>query len=126
MRSFITAMIIAAVTAAGAGIHSAMLSQFTQKLSRMNSDARELITRGDSEAAAQKAAQMSGYVQSARTFLSVTGSHSDAESIEKYLAGLCVYASCGNTADACASCAALDVNIRHISDKYSLKWENIF
>ena len=125
MKSFITALVIAAVMVAGSIFYSAHLDDLSKEMAKDNEEITRLINEEDYEKAREKVQELSDFVDEKKIALATTMDHADLDKIEINLSELHGYVEGEMKTDSLARCKVLDVLFNHLPKNYKLKLENI-
>lgn len=125
MKSFITALIIAALLCAFSIFYSHKLKAVSDMLIQETDEIYAALLRDDFSAAADRTRRLDGNVNRLEPFLAIFGNHEDVTLIEGNLAELEVYARDAAKTDALASARYIANLFEHMPENLYIRLENI-
>ncbi len=126
MKSFITALVLAAVLAAASIFHIMRLESISAALLEMNSQITASLEAEDYESACRIIDDMTRKLEGFEPFFAAMGNHEEIDNIEMTLAELRSYAEGGFKYDAEAKSYTLDFLFEHLPKNSRLRFENIW
>ncbi len=126
MKSFITAIIIAALLIAGSELHMMRLERASYELSELNSDVFEHIMNEEYDEALEAVSKLSVRMKEAEMFFGAMGDHEETDNININIAELRSYTEDERRSEAAARCRVLSYLFGHLPENSRLKIENVF
>lgn len=126
MKSFITALVLAAVLAAASVFHIMHLERISSELLRLNSEITAALEAEDYDRARRAIDTMSERLERSEPFFAVMGNHEEIDNIEMTLSELRSYAEGGHKYDAVAKTYTLEFLFEHLPKNSRLRLENIW
>ena len=125
MKTFITAMIIAAALVGGGIWFNNSIDAVADELMAECDEIGKLIDEGDFETAAEEISQMIDYVDKKKIVLASIINHENIDDIELCISELEGYTESKITAEARVRCKRLHHLLEHLPANYKVKPQNI-
>lgn len=125
MKTFITAMIIAAGLIGGGIWFNYSIDNVAKELMTECDDITELVESGDFGAATKEISEMIDYVDKKKIVLASIINHENIDDIELCVSELLGYTQSGVIAEARVRCRKLNHLLEHLPANYKVKAENI-
>ena len=125
MKSFITALVIAAVIFIGSMFYNRELDSLSETMLDYNNQIMNMLHNEDYPGAAGQVQALTDYVETKKIPLSMIIDHATLDKIENSLAELAGYVEGRAKTDALAKSRTLDVLFQYIPKNYKLRLENI-
>ncbi len=125
MRSFVTAIIIAALLIAGSEMHMVRLEKASYELSELNREIYGSILDERYDDALEAVDKLSERMHETEMFFGAMGNHEETDNININIAELKSYTEEGRRSEAAARCRVLFYLFGHLPENSRLKIENI-
>lgn len=125
MKSFITAVIIAAMLAGGGIALNMCISGISERMEDECGEILRLIEEGDYAQAKERAAAISEYIENKKIVLASTLNHENIDDIELCITELESYTENKIFAESIMRCKKLKHLFRHLPANYAITAENI-
>ncbi len=125
MKSFFTAIVIAAVIIVGSVFYTRELNEISENMMEHNNQIMNMIHNDDFESAVGQVQELTKYVEEKKISLSMIIDHSTLDKIESNLSELAGYVEGYAKTDALAKSRVLDILFEYLPKNYKLRLENI-
>ena len=125
MKSFITALAIAAALISGSLFYMSKLETASDELSDINKAITANLTRDEFKSAYENIKKLRDELERVEPFLAMLGNHEEIDNIESNLAELEHYTEGEHKVDAIAKTGVLSFLFEHLPKNSRLKIENI-
>lgn len=125
MKSFLTALVIAALLLAASEVYMVKLNKATEELSGINNNIMAAINADDYNTARSEIERFSKRLEQKHMFFAAMGNHAEMDNIEMSLSELKSYSEGEQKFDALAKSYTLAYLLGHLPENMKLRIENI-